>query len=126
MRRRRCSSTWSAGASRSAGPTRAAPDEAAFAFRTPRKTESPMFRRLAIALLATLVAAPLACAQAWPERPIKFVMSAPAGSSIDVLGRTIADRLKDRLGQPVVVENKPAAGGTVATAEVARSAPDGY
>ena len=53
-------------------------------------------------------------------------MSAPAGSSIDALGRTIADKLKDRLGQPVVVENKPAAGGTVATAEVAHSAPDGY
>jgi len=67
-----------------------------------------------------------ALAQTWPDKPIKFVMSAPAGSSIDVLGRTIADKLKDRLGQPVIVENKPAAGGTVATAEVAKSAPDGY
>jgi tripartite-type tricarboxylate transporter receptor subunit TctC len=65
-------------------------------------------------------------AQAWPDKPIKFVMSAPAGSSIDVLGRTIGDKLKDRLGQPVIVENKPAAGGTVATAEVAKAAPDGY
>ena len=73
------------------------------------------------------VAAPSpALAQSWPDRPIKFVMSAPAGSSIDVLGRTIADKLKDRLGQPVIVENKPAAGGTVATSEVAKSAPDGY
>jgi tripartite-type tricarboxylate transporter receptor subunit TctC len=80
------------------------------------------------ALLACLiVAAPsLAPAQAWPDKPIRFVMSAPAGSSIDVLGRTIADKLKDRLGQPVIVENKPAAGGTVATAEVAKAAPDGY
>ena len=84
-----------------------------------------MFKRLAAALFA-LALAPLAIGQAWPDRPIKFVMSAPAGSSIDVLGRTIADKLKDRLGQPVVVENKPAAGGTVATAEVAHSAPDGY
>ena len=84
-----------------------------------------MLKRLAVAVLA-LALAPLASAQAWPERPIKFVMSAPAGSSIDVLGRTIADKLKDRLGQPVVVENKPAAGGTVATAEIAHSAPDGY
>jgi tripartite-type tricarboxylate transporter receptor subunit TctC len=84
-----------------------------------------MLIRLAAAVLA-LALAPLASAQAWPERPIKFVMSAPAGSSIDVLGRTIADKLKDRLGQPVVVENKPAAGGTLATAEVAHSAPDGY
>ena len=85
-----------------------------------------MLRRLTIALLALAIAPPLAFAQAWPERPIRFLMSAPAGSSIDVLGRTIADKLKDRLGQPVVVENKPAAGGTVATAEVAHSPPDGY
>jgi tripartite-type tricarboxylate transporter receptor subunit TctC len=81
---------------------------------------------LTIALLITSLAAPGALAQAWHEKPIKFLMSAPAGSSIDVLGRTIADKLKDRLGQPVVVENKPAAGGTVATAEVAHSTPDGY
>jgi tripartite-type tricarboxylate transporter receptor subunit TctC len=73
-----------------------------------------------------LALAPLASAQSWPSQPIKFVMSAPAGSSIDVLGRAIADKLKDRLGQPVIVENKPAAGGTVATADVAHAAPDGY
>jgi len=86
-----------------------------------------MFDRLKLALLPILLlGAPLAQAQAWPDRPIKFVMSAPAGSSIDLLGRAIADKLKDRLGQPVVVENKPAAGGTVATAEVAHAAPDGY
>ena len=69
---------------------------------------------------------PAAAAQAWPDKPIKFVVSAPAGSSLDALARVIGDRLKDRLGQPVIVENKPAAGGTVATAEVAKSAPDGY
>jgi tripartite-type tricarboxylate transporter receptor subunit TctC len=84
-----------------------------------------MLQRLAALLLAAALA-PLVHAQAWPDRPIKFIMSAPAGSSIDVLGRTIADKLKDRLGHPVVVENKPAAGGTVATADVAHSAPDGY
>ncbi len=84
-----------------------------------------MFKRIAMAII-TIAIAPLACAQAWPARPIKFVMSAPAGSSIDVLGRAIADKLKDRLRQPVIVENKPAAGGTVATADVAHSAPDGY
>ena len=78
------------------------------------------------ALALAISCTPLASAQAWPDKPIRFVMSAPAGSSIDVLGRTIADKLKDRLGQPVVVENKPAAGGTVATAEVARASPDGY
>ena len=87
-----------------------------------------MLRKLFLALcpFVLLAAAPLAQAQNWPDRPIKFLMSAPAGSSIDALGRAIADKLKDRLGQPVVVENKPAAGGTVATADVAHSAPDGY
>jgi tripartite-type tricarboxylate transporter receptor subunit TctC len=84
-----------------------------------------MLKRLAVTLIA-LALAPLALAQTWPDRPIKFVMTAPAGSSIDTLGRVIADKLAPRLGQPVVVENKPAAGGTVATAEVAHAAPDGY
>ena len=78
--------------------------------------------RLAFAL--ALVAPALA--QTWPDRPIKFVMTAPAGSSIDLVGRTIADKLAMRLTQPVVVENKAAASGTVAVAEVARAAPDGY
>jgi tripartite-type tricarboxylate transporter receptor subunit TctC len=85
---------------------------------------SVMLRTL-IACLCMAALSP-ALAQTWPDKPIKFVMSAPAGSSIDVLGRTIADKLKDRLGQPVIVDNKPAAGGTVATSEVAKSAPDGY
>jgi tripartite-type tricarboxylate transporter receptor subunit TctC len=84
-----------------------------------------MLKRLAVAVIA-LAIAPFAIAQSWPDKPIKFVMSAPAGSSIDVLGRTIADKLKERLGQPVIVENKPAAGGTVATSDVAHAAPDGY
>jgi tripartite-type tricarboxylate transporter receptor subunit TctC len=82
------------------------------------------FRLLLAGLL--LAFSSFASAQSWPEHSIRFLMSAPAGSSIDALGRAIADKLRERLGQPVVVENKPAAGGTVATAEVARSAPDGY
>jgi len=77
-------------------------------------------------MLAAVVFSVSASAQTYPDKPIKLVLAAPAGSSIDVLGRTIADKLKDRLGQAVIVENKPAAGGTVATAEVAKSAPDGY
>jgi len=83
-----------------------------------------MMRFLAV-LLAFAAIAP-AGAQAWPDRPIKFVMSAPAGSSIDVIGRLIADKLKNKLGQPVIVENKPAAGGTVAVGETAKAPADGY
>jgi tripartite-type tricarboxylate transporter receptor subunit TctC len=83
------------------------------------------FLRLAAALV-TLGAATAAPAQNWPDRPIRFVVAAPAGSSLDVLARAIGEKLRDRLGQPVVVENKPAAGGTVATAEVARGPADGH
>ncbi len=86
-------------------------------------------KRLLAVLLAAFATALLlqpAAAQTWPDRPLKIVVSAPAGSSLDVIARLVGDRLKDRLGQPVIVENKPAAGGTVATAEVARAAPDGY
>jgi len=79
-----------------------------------------------LAAFATALLLQPAVAQTWPERPLKIVVSAPAGSSLDVIARLVGDRLKDRLGQPVIVENKPAAGGTVATAEVARAAPDGY
>ena len=81
--------------------------------------------RLAALALTLSIAAP-GGAQTWPDRPLKFIVSAPAGSSLDVLARTISDKLKDRLGQPVVVEDRPAAGGTVATDFVAKSPPDGY
>ncbi|HXX86376.1 MAG TPA: tripartite tricarboxylate transporter substrate binding protein [Casimicrobiaceae bacterium] len=88
-------------------------------------------RRLARLSLVAVVASTLsasitASAQSWPAHPIKFVVAAPVGSSIDVLARTIGDKLKDRIGQPVVVENRPAAGGTAATDFVAKSPPDGY
>jgi len=86
------------------------------------------FARLSfIAVFTSAGAAPSpSSAQSWPAHPIKFVVAAPAGSSIDVLARTIGDKLKDRIGQPVVVENRPAAGGTAATDFVAKSPPDGY
>ncbi len=84
-------------------------------------------RRFAFAFVAALTAfAAPAFAQTWPDKPIKFIVAAGPGSSLDTLARTIADKLKDRLGQPVIVDNKPAAGGTVAMTEVARAAPDGY
>ena len=89
-----------------------------------------MHRRL-VAILASLaaalaVAAPTAFAQAWPDRAVRILVPAPAGSSLDVLARTIGEKLKDKSGATVIVENKPAAGGTVATAEVAKAAPDGH
>jgi tripartite-type tricarboxylate transporter receptor subunit TctC len=65
-------------------------------------------------------------AQSFPTKPIRWVVVAPAGSSLDVIARAMQDRLKDHLGQAVVIENKPQASGTVGTNEVAKSAPDGY
>ena len=79
-----------------------------------------------LAAILLSVVASLGRAEAWPERPIRFVVAAPAGSSLDALARVVGARLKDRLGQPVIVEDKPAAGGTLATAEVAKAPPDGY
>ena len=84
-----------------------------------------LIARLAAMAMTLIIAVP-AGAQNWPDRPIKFIVSAPAGSSLDVLARTISEKLKDKLGQPVVVEDRPAASGTAATDFVAKSAPDGY
>ena len=89
------------------------------------KTLRNMFALIAGVAIAALALGPVQ-GQTWPDKPIKFIVAAPAGSSLDVLARLIGDKLKDRLGQPVVVENRPAAGGTAATDLVAKSPPDGY
>ena len=78
------------------------------------------------ALLAAVVVTDAAHSQSWPDRSLRFVVSAPAGSSLDVIARVISDRLRTRLAQPVVVDNRPAAGGTVAADIVAKSPADGY
>ncbi len=65
-------------------------------------------------------------AQSFPVKPIRWVVVAPAGSSLDVIARAMQPKLKEVLGQPVVVENRPQASGTVGTAEVAKAAPDGH
>ena len=65
-------------------------------------------------------------AQAWPNKPIKYIVPfAPAGTT-DILGRMVAAGLSNTLGQPVVVENKPGQAGSIGAAECARAAPDGY
>ena len=97
--------------------------------RPPRHGRRNLLRRVAAGISAAVVALAAAntgAAPSWPDKPLKIVVAAPAGSSLDTLSRVIGDRLKPRLGQPVVVENKPAASGTVATAEVARAGPDGH
>ena len=67
-----------------------------------------------------------AAAQGWPARPIRFIAPFPPGGGTDLNARMIAPRLSEALGQQVVVENRPGAGGMVGTELVAKSAPDGY
>ncbi len=71
--------------------------------------------------------APAAWAQdAWPTKPIKFIVPFPPGGPTDVMGRTAAKAMADKLGQPFVVENKAGAGGNIGTDAMAKAAPDGY
>jgi tripartite-type tricarboxylate transporter receptor subunit TctC len=78
-----------------------------------------------IAALVTFTAL-AAAAQEWPQRPLKIVAPFAAASTPDTFARLLADNLRKRLGQPVVVENKPGAGGMVGTDAVAKASPDGY
>ena len=87
-------------------------------------TKRTLMRATAGALL--LLAAPLSMAQAWPARPIRLVVPFPPGGLIDNMARLVGSRLSQELGQPVVIDNKPGAGGNVGAAEAARATADGY
>jgi tripartite-type tricarboxylate transporter receptor subunit TctC len=83
---------------------------------------------------ATILAVALACAAAsgpagaedYPSRTIKLVLPQPAGGAVDLIARTLGDRLSEQMKQPVIVENMPGATGGLAGAAVARAEPDGY
>jgi tripartite-type tricarboxylate transporter receptor subunit TctC len=81
--------------------------------------------RLLLAALVVLTP-PAALAQEWPAHPLRIIVPFPAGGSADAQSRLIADELGRTLGQPVIVENKPGAGGNLAAAAAAHAAPDGY
>lgn len=83
------------------------------------------FRIAALILLALVVAVP-AAAQSYPNRPIRLVLGNPPGGSTDILARLIAQGLSARLGQPIVIDNRPGAATNLAGDLVAKAAPDGY
>ena len=76
-------------------------------------------------LLLSLALCSAAGAQTWPDKPVRMVVPAPAGSSLDIIVRALADKLKDRWKQPLVIENKPGAGGMLGMDAVAKATPDG-
>ena len=88
----------------------------------------PLACALALAALAPAQAQTLSAGarQAWPDRPIKLVVSFAPGGVHDTLARVLQPRLTEALGQPILVENRPGAGGNIAAEAVAKSAPDGY
>src|SRR6516165_2232422 len=96
-----------------------------------RRCPMPLTRRQAMVLglgggLAMPPARQVSAAEAYPSRPIKFIVPYPAGGTTDLLGRLIADQLKNGLGATVIVENKPGAATSLGAEQVARSEPDGY
>ena len=85
-----------------------------------------MRRRLVLAVPAALLLAAPAIAQTWPNKPIRLVVGYSAGGGNDLIARIVAAKLQEKLGQPIVVDNKPGAQSIVAAELVAKSQPDGY
>jgi len=85
-----------------------------------------MKRLQIVCLLALGLLAQVASAQPYPSKPVKIIVPFTAGSATDILARTIGQKLQETWGQPVVIENRPGAGGTIGAGVVAHAAPDGY
>jgi tripartite-type tricarboxylate transporter receptor subunit TctC len=83
-------------------------------------------RTFIAAVAAIMLAAQPAAAQDWPQQPIHLIVSFGPGGGADIIGRILADSMQAKLGRPVVVENKPGAGGIIGNEAVANAAPDGY
>jgi tripartite-type tricarboxylate transporter receptor subunit TctC len=84
------------------------------------------FLHLAAGAAALPAVSRVASAQAYPTKPVRIVVTFPAGSTSDILARPMAQWLHERLGQPFVIDNRPGAGGTIGTEAVLRGPPDGY
>jgi tripartite-type tricarboxylate transporter receptor subunit TctC len=85
-----------------------------------------LYQMLRVLACVLLVAAPSVHAQAFPAKPIRLICPFPPGGAVDIASRAIAAEMSKTMGQQVIVDNKPGAGGNIGGAEAARSAPDGY
>jgi tripartite-type tricarboxylate transporter receptor subunit TctC len=85
-----------------------------------------MIKWLSALACAFVAATPVMAQDNWPSRPVKFIVPFPAGGSADTLPRIVGEKLSQKWGQTVIVENRPGAGGGIGTAAVARMEPDGY
>ena len=83
-------------------------------------------RRTALGLGAAMAAPAVQAQGAWPSRPVRIVVPYPPGGSNDVVARPLAERLQQKLGQPVIIENRPGAGGAIGATAVSQSPADGY
>jgi tripartite-type tricarboxylate transporter receptor subunit TctC len=90
--------------------------------KLPRRT----FLHLAAGAAALPTIARVAMAQSYPTRPVRLIVGFAPGGTLDTLARVIGQWLSDRLGQPLIIENRPGANGNIATEVVVRAPPDGY
>src|SRR5512136_668684 len=82
--------------------------------------------RFVVSAAAVPVAKSFSWAQAYPSSPVRIIVGFAAGGAQDILARLVGQALSERLGQPFVIENRPGAGGNIATESVVKAAPDGY
>src|SRR5215471_16125256 len=89
-------------------------------------------RRIAVGLAATFAAVVLLgangarAAQSFPARPIRLIVTFPPGGSTDLMARTVQPQLEQRLGQPIIIDNRPGAGGAIGVDAIAKAEPNGY
>ena len=87
---------------------------------------SAITRRLILGALMSLLTLPVLAQPSWPERPVRLIVPFPPGGSNDIIARFLAEALRDRLGQPFLVENRSGAGGNIGADIVAKATPDGH